>query len=146
MKQTLLIILVLFLSVNVLMVHSMNWWAFYRCVGTSLSSCAGMRLRQAYNDMQSANCRNCDKYFHCRGNYDAVYTCFGNRQENIRIAKRISDCRELAQGSSTADSRADQVANQYGRNGGNCDMPYLCAVRCGWNKLTRTCRPCPTWG
>ncbi|CAF1291253.1 unnamed protein product [Adineta steineri] len=93
-----------------------------------------------YLEMQTANCKNCDKFFHCKGNFDAVHRC-GNTDNARRIAKKISDCREEAQDAGSIDSQADQEANEYGRNGGNCEKKYLCKVRCNYNPSSKpTCR------
>jgi len=35
--------------------------------------CASRELWQAYQQLRNADCLNCDKYFHCIGNYNAVY-------------------------------------------------------------------------
>ncbi|CAF0747869.1 unnamed protein product [Rotaria sp. Silwood1] len=60
---------------------------------------------------------NCDNFFHCQGNYDAVHLC-EKTANDIRIAKKISDCREELQDPSSTDSQADQRANKFGRDGG----------------------------
>lgn len=103
--------------------------------------CSSRKMWDAYNDMIAANCLNCDKYFHCRGNYDAVYRCEGKDQ--ISTATTISDLREWlpggSSGSGAADSAADQEANRFGRNGGNCTSRYLRSANCAWNPNTRIC-------
>ncbi|KAJ8315474.1 hypothetical protein KUTeg_007624 [Tegillarca granosa] len=110
--------------------------ASVRYIFTSEGRCSLNKMRQAYNEMRDANCRNCDKYFHCMANYNAVYNC-QQSSTNRNVARRISDCRESGQNS--ADSRADQVANRYGRNGGNCGSRYLCEYGCYYNPLFRIC-------
>ncbi|KAH3868362.1 serum amyloid A protein-like [Dreissena polymorpha] len=74
---------------------------------------------RAYQDMRQANTIGADKYFHARGNYDAASRGTGGRH----AAAIISNARELFQGGSSgrgaADSRADQEANRWGRNGGD---------------------------
>ncbi|KAG8438419.1 hypothetical protein GDO86_008918 [Hymenochirus boettgeri] len=75
---------------------------------------------RAYSDMREANFIGADKYFHARGNYDAAQRGSGG----VWAAKVISDVREMYQGASgrgAEDTRADQEANQWGRNGGNPD-------------------------
>ncbi len=47
------------------------------------------KMWEQYRAMRSSNCRNCDKYFHCKGNYNAVYSCSGNRSANRRTAETI---------------------------------------------------------
>ncbi|NXP13657.1 SAA protein, partial [Thinocorus orbignyianus] len=72
---------------------------------------------RAYRDMREANYIGADKYFHARGNYDAARRGPGGAW----AAKVISDARERWQGSVSGrgaeDSRADQVANEWGRSG-----------------------------
>ena len=50
--------------------------------------CAASKMLQNYNQMRNVQCRNCDKYFHCQGNYEAVYRC-GNLDRARRAAKVI---------------------------------------------------------
>ncbi|KAM9302398.1 serum amyloid A-5 protein-like [Gastrophryne carolinensis] len=76
-------------------------------------------MLRAYKDMREANYKNSDKYFHARGNYDAARRGRGGAW----AAKVISDAREAVQtrgsGRGAKDSKADQEANRWGRNGGN---------------------------
>ncbi|XP_068116822.1 serum amyloid A-5 protein-like [Hyperolius riggenbachi] len=75
-------------------------------------------MYRAYDDMKKSNWRESDKYFHARGNYDAARRGSGG----VFAAKVISNVREgvqRAMGESAADSRADQAANRWGRNGGD---------------------------
>ncbi|XP_037286842.1 serum amyloid A-2 protein [Rhipicephalus microplus] len=97
--------------------------------------CAAGKLQAAYSAMSDANCVNCDKYFHCIGNFRAVTEC-GNSEEARNAAEVISNCREEAGGT---DSAADQEANEYGRGGGDCAHRYLAAVGCAYNPDTKTC-------
>ncbi|OXA63196.1 serum amyloid A-5 protein [Folsomia candida] len=103
----------------------------------SQNPCSAGKMWTNYNAMKAANCRNCDKYFHCQGNYEAVRNCRGILQ--VATATAISNLREWAQGNDTPDSAADQAANVYGRNGGNCAGRYLGAVNCKWNPRTKKC-------
>ncbi|KAK2166450.1 hypothetical protein LSH36_39g12013 [Paralvinella palmiformis] len=94
-------------------------------------------VRKAFQEMRSANCKNCDKYFHCSGNYNAVFNC--HRSDlNRKTAEIISNCREDICGG--PDSASDQQANRYGRSGGNCTSRYLCKNDCQYNPQDRTCR------
>ncbi|NXP74339.1 SAA protein, partial [Ramphastos sulfuratus] len=76
-------------------------------------------MYRAYRDMREANFKNSDKYFHARGNYDAAQRGPGGAW----AAKVISDAREHWQGRVSGrgaeDTRADQEANAWGRNGGD---------------------------
>ncbi|CAF1039414.1 unnamed protein product [Adineta steineri] len=122
----------------------MNWFKFTACAGTDLFTCPGGMLKAQFNQMTKANCLNCDKFFHCQRNYDAVYRC-GNSAKNQRIAEKISNCREQAQDDGSEDSQADQQANKFGRDGGNCRAQYTCKVKCKYNPQNKTCRKsnCP---
>ncbi|XP_058924881.1 serum amyloid A-2 protein isoform X1 [Kogia breviceps] len=79
---------------------------------------------RAYSDMREANYKDSDKYFHARGNYEAARRGPGGAW----AAEVISDARENVQrvtdlfkhgdsGHGLEDSRADQVANRWGRSG-----------------------------
>ncbi|XP_069135484.1 serum amyloid A-5 protein-like isoform X2 [Argopecten irradians] len=76
-------------------------------------------MYRGYRDMRRANWRNSDKYFHARANYDAARHGPGGRW----AARVISNARENWQsgvsGRGAEDTRADQVANRWGRSGGN---------------------------
>ncbi len=56
------------------------------------------------------------------------------------ISSLVSNCRQEAQDADSADSLADQVANQFRRNGGNCTDEYLCKIQCKFNPQDRTCQ------
>uniref|UniRef100_A0A1A7W9T4 Serum amyloid A protein n=1 Tax=Iconisemion striatum TaxID=60296 RepID=A0A1A7W9T4_9TELE len=75
---------------------------------------------KAYRDLKKSNFIGADKYFHARGNFDAAQRGPGG----VLAAEVISYLRELVQefsdsGFDPADSAADQVANEWGRNGGD---------------------------
>ncbi|XP_040183925.1 serum amyloid A-5 protein-like [Rana temporaria] len=76
-------------------------------------------MYRAYKDMREANYINSDKYFHARGNHDAAQHGPGGSW----AAEVISDVREAVQmrgsGRGAEDSRLDQQANHWGRNGGD---------------------------
>ncbi|KAK3082786.1 hypothetical protein FSP39_005297 [Pinctada imbricata] len=68
--------------------------------------------------MREANFKNSDKYFHAKGNHEAAKHGPGGKA----AAQHISDAREMVNGMSGkggADSKADQEANEWGRNGGD---------------------------
>ncbi|KAM4617714.1 uncharacterized protein O3C94_021632 [Discoglossus pictus] len=76
-------------------------------------------MGRAYQDMREANYVGADKYFHARGNYDAAQRGPGGSW----AAEVLSDVREHWQSSVSGrgdeDTRADQEANAWGRNGGD---------------------------
>ncbi|XP_064468730.1 serum amyloid A-5 protein-like [Ornithodoros turicata] len=122
-----------------------NWSGILRCLSNAGgyrpnrdTFCAARQMLAGYTEMRRANCRNCDKYFHCQANYNAVSRC-GRSRSARETARKISDCREYSQGGGP-DSVADQEANRFGRNLGNCGDRYLRRVGCAYNPSTRTCR------
>ncbi|XP_031240170.1 serum amyloid A-3 protein [Mastomys coucha] len=108
MKPSIVIIFFCFL---ILGVNSQRWFRFMK------EAAQGSRdMWRAYSDMKKANWKNSDKYFHARGNYDAARRGPGGAW----AAKVISDAREGIQkftGRGAEDSRADQIANKWGRSG-----------------------------
>ena len=51
--------------------------------------CAAKELAKNFYDLKIVNnCVNCDKYFHCQGNYEAVYNC-GNSDKARHAAEII---------------------------------------------------------
>jgi len=70
---------------------------FLQCIGGDTVTCSALNLFIRYSQMQYYQCPNCDKYFHCQGNFDAVYFCGTNITENARIAKKseLSSCFEV---------------------------------------------------
>ncbi|EEC01825.1 serum amyloid A protein, putative, partial [Ixodes scapularis] len=112
-----------------------------RTLGTGVGICAQRAMLAQYRRMNRANCRNCDKYFHCVANRNAM-RCGGRsrrgRQIAWRVATVVSNCRERSQGGGR-DSRQDQIANRLGRNGGNCERAYLKRVRCFFRPRTGSC-------
>lgn len=99
--------------------------------------CAAGKMRSAYYEMRSANCTNCDKYFHCLSNSRAVNEC-GNSTKAREATEAIGDCfwkGDLA----GADNAANQEAYLFGRDGGDCKHEYLAAVSCAFNPDTKRC-------
>ncbi|XP_041354317.1 serum amyloid A-1 protein-like [Gigantopelta aegis] len=137
--KTLLLLVVVCSSACVVECGIGSWFcmAWHSITINSDARCSLGKMQSAYNQMRAANCVNCDKYFHCMGNYNAVYRC-QRSQKNREIAQTISNCREWGQNS--PDSTADQAANRYGRNGGNCASRYLCSVNCMYSPIVGTCR------
>ena len=62
----------------------LGWWSVFD--GNVL--CAAGKLFDNYNAMMDARCRNCDKYFHCQANYEAVYGC-GNHPAARNAAEKL---------------------------------------------------------
>nr|XP_045001618.1 serum amyloid A-3 protein [Jaculus jaculus]XP_045001619.1 serum amyloid A-3 protein [Jaculus jaculus]XP_045001620.1 serum amyloid A-3 protein [Jaculus jaculus]XP_045001621.1 serum amyloid A-3 protein [Jaculus jaculus]XP_045001622.1 serum amyloid A-3 protein [Jaculus jaculus]XP_045001623.1 serum amyloid A-3 protein [Jaculus jaculus] len=99
------------LCLLVLGVNSQGWYQFMKEAGQGARD-----MWHAYSDMKEANWKNSDKYFHARGNYDAAQRGPGG----VWAAEKISNAREAIQkftGHGAEDSRADQFANKWGRNG-----------------------------
>ena len=100
---------------------------------------------QAYHEMQNASCRVCSKYFHCLGNYNAVFKCDGDRLEKINTATRISNLPEWRTigGGLVINSQQDQAAERFGRSGADCAALYLKSrnplEKCGYNPTLKRC-------
>uniref|UniRef100_L7M0V3 Serum amyloid a protein n=1 Tax=Rhipicephalus pulchellus TaxID=72859 RepID=L7M0V3_RHIPC len=124
----------------------MQWPRFMFCISTRAGpllatpsgSCASGKMLAQFRAMNRANCKNCDKYFHCMANWQAIYRCRG--RFNRKVATVISNCREYSQPGNPADSRGDEVANRYGRSGGNCGARYLRSYGCAYNPKTGRCK------
>jgi len=101
-----------------------------------INSCSLRMMCEQFNAMRMANCRNCDKYFHCKGNYNAVYRCSGpNTRRTAELISNLREWLDWRNWNNWSDSNADQAANRYGRNGNNCESAYLSAVKCAYNPL-----------
>ena len=48
---------------------------FIDCVKKDLVSCEFLKLELNYNKMKKSKCPNCERYFRCQGNYEAVLNC-----------------------------------------------------------------------
>ncbi|XP_074086371.1 serum amyloid A protein-like [Macrotis lagotis] len=107
---------IIFLFSLVLCVKSQKWLVDAARFVKEAALGAGDMAR-AYSDMREANFKNSDKYFHARGNYDAAQRGPGG----VWAAEKISNAREFLQGGSSGkgveDSKADQFANKWGRDG-----------------------------
>lgn len=107
--------------------------------------CSVRKFWAIYLEVSSlGGCDRCDKYFHCRANYDAVHACMiqdpeGNLLSRIRTAEEISNAREFGQ-NGTLDSEEDQMANKFGRGGGNCAEQYLDKYGCFYDPWQKICR------
>ena len=97
-------------------------------------------MLEKYIEMRTAGCIGCDKYFHCKANYNAVTKCWLDPRAKL-TAWAISECRELAQGYNTQDAIEDRAANDLGRGGVDCEAAYLCQPPqpCAWDPQAKTC-------
>ena len=108
----------------------------------ALNPCSVGKMKANYDEMVRVRCKNCDKYFHCRGNYEAVHKCGGILQRTTAEILRYklldfhvfflfypfyflfffkyikchdnirSDARELFGGNSSGKGKADSDADQ----------------------------------
>ncbi|KAM4617938.1 serum amyloid A-5 protein-like [Discoglossus pictus] len=76
-------------------------------------------MGRAYHDMRKANYRESDKYFHARGNYDAAQRGPGGRWAAEVLSNGRENWQSSVSGRGHEDTRADQEANAWGRNGGD---------------------------
>ncbi|XP_076366054.1 uncharacterized protein LOC143254985 [Tachypleus tridentatus] len=118
-----------------------RWMAFNSCIFRSMGfstlfdkdvRCATKEMFKSLYKMTTRKCINCDEYFHCQGNYNAVFNCDQNLRSR-QTAVAISDCWQSLRG------ETNRRANRYGRRGGNCARKYLCAVNCKYNPSHETC-------
>ncbi|XP_022251061.1 uncharacterized protein LOC111087723 [Limulus polyphemus] len=123
----------------------MGWMVFGSCILKHMGfpallnkdvRCAANEMFKIFYKMTTRKCINCERYFYCQSNYNAVYNC-GQNFKSIHTAEVISNCREFLQGGT--DSRANQKAKRHGRRGWNCARKYLCAVNCKYNPSHGTC-------
>ena len=109
-------------------------------------------MDESYDDMKAADCLGCDKYFHCKANFNAATKCNGPTSTATMVA--MADCREVAQGNdpnaADGDGAEDQAANRLGQRGGDCEKVYLCRqppgppcttshLACAWSVSKKTC-------
>ncbi|XP_050039906.1 uncharacterized protein [Dermacentor andersoni] len=145
MHAPLLVIAVLY---TIALSHSsahVEWRDFMSCLqrrfGRSFfqeqhADCAARKLFVNYR--RSMYCHNCNAYFHCQGNYEAIYDCQrdGRAQE---VAEAFSDCREHLEGAGS-DNLVYNEIDLYGRQGGNCTQAYLVDnPRCHYIPATVVC-------
>ena len=83
-----------------------------------------------YSNMRDANTIGADKYFHCKANCEATQRGNGGKD----AAQCISDFREWfdqnIKGDPAAQSIEDQIANKYGRHGGQNNSTKSCRMIC----------------
>ena len=74
-----------------------SWLGMANCVRSRLGfdivtnsavRCAIGKMLSQYRKMRSVSCTNCDKYFHCQGNYNAVHSCVGAAARTAAAAIR----------------------------------------------------------
>lgn len=89
--------LVTILSGHVMLTSATSWWQFANCLKDNMGwsalgnpevICAASQMAASYSQMSWYSCRNCDKYFHCKGNYNAVRRC-GGSSDTRRAAEVI---------------------------------------------------------
>ena len=92
-------------------------------------------LTRAYTDMQSGNCNYCDRYFHCRGNYEAKQIGGAACEGWADQLKDLYSNRQQSQ-----DTQQDVEASLYGLAGGDCDLYLQPQYGCRWNPSIQSCR------
>ena len=65
--------------------------------------------------MREANWKNSDKYFHSKANFQASLRGIGGWKAAVDISNFREWYDQNVKGDSESDSRADQIANAYGR-------------------------------
>lgn len=99
--------------------------------------CAMGKAFATHEEMKTANCTNCDKYFHCLSNSRVVNEC-ANSTIARQVAKTVGDCLQKNDAGG-ADDASSQQAKLFGREGGDCAHEYLAAVSCTYNPDTKRC-------
>ncbi|KAH9373783.1 uncharacterized protein LOC144173279 [Haemaphysalis longicornis] len=145
MRQSLLVAAVFCIAAVPLCSTHVEWDDFMRCLqrrfGRSFfqeehADCAARKLFVNYR--RSMYCEYCDAFFHCQGNYEAIYECQrdGRAQE---VAEAFSDCREHLEGAGS-DNLVYNEIDLFGRKGGNCSRAYLSnSPHCHYNPATVVC-------
>ncbi|XP_077520479.1 uncharacterized protein LOC144130432 isoform X1 [Amblyomma americanum] len=145
MRASLVALVGLYITAVSLCSAHVEWDDFMNCLqrrfGRSFfqeqhADCAARKLFVNYR--RSMYCQHCDSYFHCQGNYEAIYECQrdGRAQE---VAEAFSDCRENLEGKESNNQVYNEI-DLYGRQGGNCSRAYLVdSPRCHYNPATVVC-------
>ena len=107
--------------------------------GSEWNQCSYDKMYEMYGKMKDVNCINCDKYFHCQSNYNAIYTnCPDASGSGRDTAINVSNCRDSPD-CTDQDCLDDREANEYGQNGRDCASKYLCSYKCAYNPADDSC-------
>ncbi|XP_037579928.2 serum amyloid A-1 protein-like [Dermacentor silvarum] len=123
-----------------------QWAQFTGCVSvnanawlvTTSGGCGARGMYQTFSDMITANCSNCDNFFHCKAHYLAA-KCGG--QDSSRVAEVVSLCWIQSQRDEYGNRHGNEEAEEYGSNGGDCAERYLLREDCHYRPSSGECRP-----
>uniref|UniRef100_A0A131Z5D7 Serum amyloid A protein n=1 Tax=Rhipicephalus appendiculatus TaxID=34631 RepID=A0A131Z5D7_RHIAP len=123
-----------------------NWRGFLQCIDNrswmllSLDgACVALIMYATYRTMLNLECPNCDLYFHCRANYNALRWCRKTKRSKEMNAL-IGGCQNLSKPGRTPEQKAaEERARQDGREQKNCASMYLAKAGCSYNPDTRKC-------
>ncbi|EEC20416.1 uncharacterized protein LOC121047750 [Ixodes scapularis] len=124
-----------------------QWEQFIGCLQRRFSrsfllepnvDCATRKLFVNYR--RSIYCENCDSYFTCQGNYEAVFLCQQDAKA-YELSEAFSECREEIQGKGyEADNLVLNEIDRFGRQGGDCMAAYLNkTLNCHYDPTTVVC-------
>ena len=92
--------------------------------------CASKAFRKNYSDMRQANWIDSDKYFHCKANCEATKCGPCGYDQACLISNFREDFDQGIKGDPAAASAADQVANNFGRDGARKNPSMACSTTC----------------
>ncbi|XP_037282120.1 uncharacterized protein LOC119175046 [Rhipicephalus microplus] len=123
-----------------------NWRGFLKCIDNrswmllSLDgACVALIMYATYRTMLNLECPNCDLYFHCRANYNALRWCRKTKRSKEMNAL-IGGCQNLSKPGRTPEQKAaEERARQDGREQKNCASMYLSKAGCSYDPDTRKC-------
>ncbi|XP_077487907.1 uncharacterized protein LOC144098863 [Amblyomma americanum] len=126
--------------------RNFKWSTFIRCVDNrswlllSLDgACVTLIMYATYRTMLNLECPNCDLYFHCRANYNALRWCRKSRR-SLEVNAMIGNCQDLSKPGRTPEQKAQEAkARQDGREQKDCASLYLRKVSCSYDPRSGKC-------
>ncbi|XP_065305782.1 uncharacterized protein [Dermacentor albipictus] len=126
--------------------RSFNWRRFLQCIDNrswmllSLDgACVALVMYATYRTMLSLECPDCDLYFHCRANYNALRWCRKTKRSQEMNAL-IGGCQNLSKPGRTPEQKAaEERARQDGREQKDCARIYLGNSGCSYKPGSGKC-------
>ncbi|XP_074595511.1 uncharacterized protein LOC141850721 [Brevipalpus obovatus] len=94
--------------------------------------CVGREMIAAFEEMELVACKNCQPYFDCLANLNAVTRC-GSKSRTLEAITAIEGCKK------TKGYEMDKPAGAFGRSGKDCSASYLCSANCNYHPDTKSC-------
>ncbi|XP_075553200.1 uncharacterized protein LOC142585954 [Dermacentor variabilis] len=126
--------------------RSFNWRRFLQCIDNrswmllSLDgACVALVMYATYRTMLNLECPDCDLYFHCRANYNALRWCRKTkRSQEMNVL--IGGCQNLSKPGRTPEQKAaEERARQDGREQKDCARIYLGNSGCSYKPDSGKC-------